>query len=419
MMRLGTIEVNGIEKQFEIGDYLFQDGLTVFGLYYPPVLLRLLEWPKKQDTRILVLDGVGNVSRYASRLGYNVIDVSSETINPLKCDGKDKETYLDLLCEALKHSFMASSESVEESKQILRDLITGDDDPYENYICESLISESVQDLELQFTTLSLLRPLFLGASTQVFRGKQTIDLRKLSKPTVLNLFDIFQRSIKTFLYTLILAKLIIYLREYTGEDFLLTICEPQFIWPPYSTLPFTLRSGTYYISILPFLLQRIRLVLAGFSWRVVERSVLEYFANHVNVGPSTDFQEIRVEKAGMLTVKIPGLPQFNVALSIPRKYFTTVELRPRVKERRKLNRLQLDFRGESEKAREILMFIKSRGASTYDSIEEAYGVKGRSIAERLRMLHYLKYVKVSAPTGELYPLALTDKGYKALRGEEL
>jgi hypothetical protein len=439
-------------KDIGIGEFMLDraelaEGIGIFGSGYEIGAMLLAEGAKSLGFRVLAIDAYGKFRPLAKASpGNRVFLLGDYALNPLKPEGRDKELYADLFCEALSHSFGIGLQALADVKGVLLEALDRTDGELTLFGLASLF-EAQSEAGSQFTAYGVLQPLLSGRSAAPFRGRQTINMGEMLRDvSVVELSDIQSKNLKALAQSLLIVKILDYARE-NRSRILLIVDAPEIIWPDTGLQRSDAKASFFYLQV-PRMLREVgvHLCLCSTSSLWTERRVLStvgtliqfrtpnpYSAEAASVlmGRKIDADALRALKTSYAYVLRPrsGEPELCRFLR-PTWLLTGVSreelaannagggIPPADPRAQRACRLVEDFYEGAGSAFRILSALQGSDGRPMQDYSVEIGPGEKRLVSKLLRLQYLKTVNSEVAGAKQVLLKTTEKGIRALREYE-
>lgn len=436
----------------EIGDVNLSraelaEGVGIFGSGYENGTMVLAEGANSLGFGVVVIDSYGKFRPMINASAKNkAYLLGGHTLNPFKPEGHDSECYADLLCEALSHSFGTSLLTLSDMKGVLLETL-GSEDREITLMGLASLFETQSEVGSQFTAYGVLQPLLIGGSAAPFRGKQTISVGDLlNDVSVVELSDIRSKSLKVLAQSLLIVKIIDYVRENRSRA-LIIIDSPEILWPDTGLQRPDARASFFYLQAPRMLKEAgIQLCICSTSSMWTEKRIISNVGTLIQFGAPNPYtaeaasnlmgrkigaDAFRTLKTSFAYVLKPRSPEPELCrFKRPRWLFTEVSredlaLRnaqlgmPPVNRQAMMKcKLVEDFDERAEVVFGILNALQTSGGHPFQDYSDLIGPEEKRFVSKLLRLQYLKIVNTEAEGGRQAILTMTEKGVRALREYE-
>jgi hypothetical protein len=423
------------------------EGVGIFGSGYEAAAMVLAEGARSLGFRALITDSFGKFRPVANISGTSRIYLLGDyVLNPLKPEGRDRGLYVDLICEALAHSFGMGLQTLSDLKGVLLETLDKADDELTLMGLSSLF-EAQSEVSSQFSAYGVLQPLLTGGSAAAFRGRQTVNIGEaLHDVSVIELSEIHTRSLKPLAQSLLLVKVLHYARE-NDCKVLLIMDTPEIIWPDTGLQRPDAKTSFFYIQAPQMLREAgVCLCLCSASTLWIERRILSNVGTLIHFGsPSpqaamaaselmgrkTDVDSFRSLRTSFAYVLRPRSPEPELCrFRRPRWLFTEPSREELVERNAKLGmppaggrfhaacKLAGDFNEGAESAFGILEPLRASGGLPFQEYMDRMVPEDRRIVNKLLRLQYLKMMNSEIGGTRQVLMTTTEKGIRALKEYE-
>lgn len=423
------------------------EGIGIFGSGYENGTMVLAEGANSLGFGVVIIDSYGKFRPIINASAKNkAYLLGGHTLNPLKPEGHDNEYYVDLLCEALSHSFGANLHTLSDMKGVLLEALGGEDRELTLMGLASLF-ETQSEAGSQFTAYGVLQPLLVGGSAAPFRGKQTIRVGDLlNDVSVVELSDIWSKNLKALAQSLLIVKMIDYARENKSRA-LVIVDSPEILWPDTGLQRPDARASFFYLQAPRMLRETgIHLCICSTSSLWIERRIISNVGTLIQFGAPNPYtaeaasnlmgrkigaEAFRTLRTSFAYVLKPRGPEPELCrFKRPRWLFTDVSredlsLRdaqlgvPPANMRAQMTcKLVEDFYERAEAVFGILNALQTSGGLPFQDCSDLLGAEEKRFVSKLLRLQYLKMVNAETEGGRQALLTMTEKGVRALREYE-
>ncbi|MBO3803442.1 MAG: ATP-binding protein, partial [Candidatus Brockarchaeota archaeon] len=419
------------------------EGVGIFGAGYEVGAMVLAEGAKLMGFKVFAVDPFGKFWPLLNAAAESRLYLLGEhVLNPLKPEGGDAEAYVDLLCEALSHSFGTNLQTISDLKGAVLDALGRAEGELTLLDLASLF-EAQSELSPQLTAYGALQPLLVGRSAASFKGRQTIDMGgALGGISVLELSSVQGRNFKVLAYCLAIAKLLDYARQ-ARERVLLVADSPEIVWPDLSAQRLDSRSAFFYLHAFQMLRRSgIRVCLCSKSPTWIEKRVVSNAGTLIHfratnpyeaaaasnlMGRKVDADSFASLGTSFAYVLKPGsLKPELCRFSRPRWILEKVGkedvaarnsmlgILPTSQKPQARCKISDDFAEDAESAYGVLGEVRASGGVPFQDYGDAEPGRRRLVGKLLR-LQYLKLTNSEIDGSRLTMLALTEKGDRAMK----
>jgi len=432
---------------FSLGRAELAEGVGIFGSGYENGTMVLAEGANSIGFGVVIIDAYGKFRPMMNASAKNKpYLLGGHTLNPFKPEGHDSEHYADLLCEALAHSLGTSLLTLSDMKGVLLEAL-GTEDREMTLTGLASLFETQSEVGSQFTAYGALQPLLIGGSAAPFRGKQTINIGDLlNDVSVVELSDIWSKSLKVLAQSLLIVKIIDYSRENRGRA-LIVVDSPEILWPETGLQRPDARTSFFYLQAPRMLKEAgVHLCICSTSSLWTERRIISNVGTLIQFGAPNPYtaeaasnlmgkkvgaDAFRTLKTSFAYVLKPRGPEPELCrFKRPRWLFAEVTgedlalrdaelgIPPANRQAKMKCKLVEDFYERAEVAFGILNALQTSGGHPLQDYSDRIGLEEKRFVSKLLRLQYLKMVNAETEGGRQVLLTTTEKGDRALREYE-